>query len=180
MLNYPKIFLGHSVVKLVKPKLSCQEVQQRQLRTYCYLQTLRVDPLLNGPGNLMTEDMKRMRNMMSAMLCCNLYRLLFSQPLIVGNNTGPCITCVNMKHGRLKANSTRRSMEPDWSSEAAEGASKSRWDTLLQSLNTLHVWELSEEHRQADVTPVFRKGRSGPLQIDQFNQGRREQAIDCR
>lgn len=34
--------------------------------------TLHVDPLLNGPGNLMTEDTKRMRNMMSAVFCCDL------------------------------------------------------------------------------------------------------------
>lgn len=60
MLTYPKIFLGHSVVKLIKPELSCQDVQKKQLRTYCYLRRLSVDPLLNGAENFMTEDKKRM------------------------------------------------------------------------------------------------------------------------
>lgn len=62
--NIVKIFLGHSVVKLGKPKLSCQEEQKNQLRTYCYLRRLSVDPLLNGAENLMTEYKKRMRNML--------------------------------------------------------------------------------------------------------------------
>lgn len=59
MLSHPKIFLGHSVVKLVKPKLSCQEVQQKQLRTY--LRTLSVDLLLNGPGREL-KDRRQEKN----------------------------------------------------------------------------------------------------------------------
>lgn len=66
VLSYSKIFLRHSVVKLIIPKLSCQEVQKKQLRSYCCLRN--VDPLLNGAENLMTEDTKRMRSMMSALL----------------------------------------------------------------------------------------------------------------
>lgn len=59
VLSYLKIFLRHSVVKLVIPKLRCQEVQKKQLRSYCCLRN--VDPLLNGEENLMTEDTKRVK-----------------------------------------------------------------------------------------------------------------------
>ena len=44
------------------------------------------------------------------------------------------------------------------------------------------MWELSEDWGQADVTLVFRKGRSRELQAGQFNPWSREEAIDiiCR